>query len=444
MGSALGSVAHTAAPLEAVAFTEYDSELCTYITVLTAATLRQAVAGSGGQASHVALRIASARAQAWTAFANGSMVGAGWETSHGGGDATITLNLDLSAFAAGGGSDGVVLALLSTSLGIDNGGGVNNGPTPDTFHSTAVKGVTSRAARAVLLGGVDITLGGDAAGNGWTQVAGAHGEALEVYTPAGGSKVSWQPAAGPSVAPMSWLRTAFTAPDAVFRAAPDVELNATLNVDVLGLSRGRLFVNGMDLGRYWSKACGSDLCQRYYSVPFDLLQRGAGANSLVVLDEMGAANLSAVGLAVSLNTAESCAAQVQVSAAALSPCGINGTTFHLAAGGMLQLSGAPSLCLGIFNEHGPVSDSPQVGVVPCNASDSRQQWSLPAQGVVDTVTNKHYGASTCLDVDGQSTAYGALVEMWACDGGSNQRFRWDASTGQLEEPVSHLCIGVCN
>ena len=39
----------------------------------------------------------------------------------------------------------------------------------------------------------------------------------------------------------------FTAPDSVL-ATSGQEIVATLNLDVSGLSRGRFFVNGMDLG----------------------------------------------------------------------------------------------------------------------------------------------------------------------------------------------------
>ena len=79
------------------------------------------------------------------------------------------------------------------------------------------------------------------------------------------------------------------------------ELEATLNLDVTGLSRGRFFVNGMDLGRYWSKTCGQEgqMCQRYYPLPYDILK--ASGNVLTVLDEMGATDLAAVRLAVSKN-----------------------------------------------------------------------------------------------------------------------------------------------
>lgn len=49
----------------------------------------------------------------------------------------------------------------------------------------------------------------------------------------------------------------------------------------------------------FSKTCGTDMCQRYYPIPFDLLK--ADGNVLTLLDEMGPVDLSAVQLAVSEN-----------------------------------------------------------------------------------------------------------------------------------------------
>jgi len=71
-------------------------------------------------------------------FVDGALAGAAWELSHGEGAATITLTLDLS-----GARSGLVLALLSSSLGIGNGAGVRNGT------SSGIKGITSAAPRAV-------------------------------------------------------------------------------------------------------------------------------------------------------------------------------------------------------------------------------------------------------------------------------------------------------
>ena len=143
---------------------------------------------------------------------------------------------------------------------------------------------------------------------------GSRGEALQVYTEAGAAKhaVNFTPLAGgeDSSPPMTWLRTTFDAPGAVRAQPAGVELASVLNLDVVGLSRGTFWVNGQNLGRYWSKSCGAACphppcpsgvalvpCQRYYSIPFDYLK--PTGNVLTLLDEMGATGLSKTGLAVS-------------------------------------------------------------------------------------------------------------------------------------------------
>lgn len=120
----------------------------------------------------------------------------------------------------------------------------------------------------------------------------------------GGAHLAWAPISGASAPPMSWLRTKFTAPPNVLVPKAGEEVTATLNLDVgdvQGVSRGRFYVNGMDLGRYWGKLGkgSSSPSQRYYPIPFDILKPGDNANWLVLLDEMGAPNLGSVGFAVS-------------------------------------------------------------------------------------------------------------------------------------------------
>ena len=44
----------------------------------------------------------------------------------------------------------------------------------------------------------------------------------------------------------------------------------------------------------------------------------------------------------------------------------------------------------------------------------------------------------CLDITGASTANGALIEEWTCNGGANQQ--WLAVNGQLVNPVSGKCL----
>ena len=277
-------------------FTEYDSELMVYSRVITPAELAAATQqqASGGKA--VPLTLLSGVGNAYTVFINGVKAAIGWESGHHGGTVLLghadvsrfncpfladesptavpadkcpgNITLDLSSHKGP-----MLLSLLSTSLGVTNGGGVNN--THAGQSSSGVKGIVASAAAAkgtgaVVLGGVDLTTGE------WHHHAGSLGEVLQVFTDAGAAKAKFAPVGTPS--PMTWLRTTFDAPASVREQPAGTELKQVLNLDVLGLSRGTFWVNGMNLGRYWSKSCGAACphppcaagaepvpCQRYYA-----------------------------------------------------------------------------------------------------------------------------------------------------------------------------------
>ncbi len=438
VGSALGATVVGAAPLEAVQFCEYDSELVYYVTPLAPGALAAAIAASSS-AANVSLTLASARAQAWAAFVNGTLVGTGSELSHSGGRARLALALNLSALAGAAGGTSV-LTLLSTSLGIDNGGGVSSG------ESSGVKGITSAAAGAVVLGGVDLT-----AAAPWTHVCGSRGEALGL---AGApNAVPWAPAppAAPALPPLTWLRADFTAPPRTLPPPPGQEATATLNLDVTGLSRGRFYVNGVDLGRYWSKLCGGTfMCQRFYSIPLDLLRPGEGANTLLLLDELGASNASAMTLAVSENLPPPPPPPCGAPPAGGGPAGTFpcGSTFTALAatprsgsggGATLALAQAPALCLGVAQ-----GAARTIALLPCNASSPAQAWLLPGAGAgAGSVSAVSGGSGLCLDVFGQNASVGAGLDLWGCNGGSNQAWEWVGGELRSQLTGGRLCAGLC-
>jgi len=431
VGSALGAVVVAPAPLEAVAFSEYDSELVLYATTVSAADVAAAVAASPDGAAAVPLTLASAAAQGWAAFADGALVGTVDELSHGQGTASLTMRLNLSRAAGAGGP--LVLALLSSSLGIGNGAGVSNGT------SSGVKGITSAAPRSVLLGkdgagahAVDLTTAAP-----WAHVCGASGEARGAFTPAGGAALPWAPAGAGAAPPLTWLRTTFTAPAAAF-VTPGIEANATLNLDASGLSRGRFWVNGFDLGRYWTRLCGATfMCQRFYSIPFDLLLPGAGANSLVLLDELGAPDVSAVALALSSNVPlPACKAPAGAAPAGTFPCGSAGTALTAAP----RAGGGTAYALGGACLTG--STTAAAVFAACDAANASQAW-VRAPGAAALTTVAH-GASLCLDITGQNASVGAALGLYRCNGGQDQAFAADAR-GELASALTNgaLCVGAC-
>ncbi|WTI42978.1 ricin-type beta-trefoil lectin domain protein [Streptomyces sp. NBC_00589] len=61
----------------------------------------------------------------------------------------------------------------------------------------------------------------------------------------------------------------------------------------------------------------------------------------------------------------------------------------------------------------------KVDIWTCNG-DSNQKWTIEADG---TITGVQSGL--CLDATGAGTANGTLLELWTCTGGSNQKWTRD-------------------
>ena len=169
--------------------------------------------GTDGGAT-VNVSLATANAQAWTAFANGKLIGTGSQLGHQGGVNTITFPVPSVALELPPGGQATLFVLMSTSLGIDNSNGVNNGNTSASFSSAAVKGITSQRPGSVMLGARDLTA------RTWTHIAGSVGEAKGVFAEPTAGGVDWSPLAGTTADPMTWLSATFETPSSVqwFRA----------------------------------------------------------------------------------------------------------------------------------------------------------------------------------------------------------------------------------
>jgi hypothetical protein len=132
------------------------------------------------------------------------------------------------------------------------------------------------------------------------------GEFYQIYTEQGSSKVNWDPTWTKSInKPVTWFQTTF---DLDHLIREDTNANPVL-LDADGLSRGHAYVNGNDLGLYWSiqGICGQRklTCdgvepnclvptQRYYHIPSDWLM--PKNNILTIFDELGAPSPGSVGL----------------------------------------------------------------------------------------------------------------------------------------------------
>ena len=202
------------------------------------------------------------------------------------------------------------------------------------------------------------------------------------------------------------------------------------------LSRGRFYINGMDLGRFWSKICGSDLCQRFYPIPFDILKPAPASNTLTVLDELGVTNVSSVGLAVSTDVeAPPCtrpAAPGDNASTVL--CGSAGASLTIkpVAGGLsvVSLHRSPSLCLTAAPESKPSS----AVWTECSAGSAAQQW-----GVWSGTVKPAADAALCLDITGQQRGTGVVIDVWRCNGGANQQ--WSVNGDSLVSGFGEVCVG---
>ncbi|KAF1774735.1 Galactose-binding domain-like [Phytophthora cactorum] len=81
---------------------------------------------------------------------------------------------------------------------------------------------------------------------------------------------------------MSWYATSFPYPTQQVMASGS---QSSILLDFLGLTRGRAYINGHDLGRYWLINDEGDFVQRYYHVPRDWLVKDR-ENLLIVFDDL--------------------------------------------------------------------------------------------------------------------------------------------------------------
>jgi Ricin-type beta-trefoil lectin domain len=91
-----------------------------------------------------------------------------------------------------------------------------------------------------------------------------------------------------------------------------------------------------------------------------------------------------------------------------------------------------SRCLDVPNAS--QSDGTFVNIWDCNGG-TNQQWTLTSNNELIV-----YG-SKCLDVAGHATTAGARVQIWTCNGGANQQRRVNAD-GTVVGVESGLCLDV--
>ena len=184
-----------------------------------------------------------------------------------------------------GGAGRHAVSILSESLGVSNFP-MFPGDRPYDFEKGVVWAAVTRddGGEATL---VDIE--GARPGDRWRMRPGLYGETVGLPEDEGDVTWDWLPPGNPEVSPATWLRAEFAAPDEY-----DPDAGDALLLDASGLGRGRAWINGHDLGRYWNVARNDDVgtaTQSLYYVPGEWLT--GGTNVIVLVELGGVANLRA-------------------------------------------------------------------------------------------------------------------------------------------------------
>lgn len=203
-------------------------------------------------------------------FVDGNFVG----NSRGGSSVTFKVP------AALGGSR--ELQILTSTVGLVN-------------YGAYIERYTRGIEGSVSVGATNVTQGT------WVSMPGLKGESLGVFTPANQSAVPWNSTYSGGVnKPITWFKAYVDLPQA---QTPKGVVPPPFALDMMGLNKGQVWVNGHMLGRYWlitaygsctpcnyagaydpgycRTGCGQP-SQRYYHVPGDWL---TPTNNLVVIFE---------------------------------------------------------------------------------------------------------------------------------------------------------------
>ena len=262
----------SAAPLEQLNLTQDRTEYLLYVTTIASQQPKS-------------LKVSGRIANAYSVFIDGVLIGEAWNAAHSYGSknyeialsqndtADSAVRLRSSGINYTAGSTTRELAILSTSLGMHS---------HVTSRALDFKGVVG----AISLDGVTLST--------WRHIVGLAGE--HWHAAAGNESLGWGMCSN-KTGPLTWRKTMFSIPATVLNNPM-----MTVMLDVSGLSRGHFFINGIDLGKYWTVgAAGLGPTQRYYQLPRSLLRSDTHnmTNLLVMADELGAISVgSARGVRV--------------------------------------------------------------------------------------------------------------------------------------------------
>ncbi|MEU4747059.1 RICIN domain-containing protein, partial [Actinosynnema sp. NPDC023658] len=94
----------------------------------------------------------------------------------------------------------------------------------------------------------------------------------------------------------------------------------------------------------------------------------------------------------------------------------------------------------LTNPNRSTADGTQQQQLSCGTGDE-QRWNFtPTAGIADTYTIVNQQSGKCLDVNGASTADGAAVIQWTCNGGTNQQFTLRKVTYSGNDPHDYQVV----
>ena len=262
------------APLEQLNTTDDKTDYLLYLVSLPPAPsgsgshpdAEGAAATAAGATSN--LTIGTVESMAFVPFLGGQSQPSVWDATKGGSSRSLTVPLVAPPSPTS-------LLLVSVNLGNPN------------FHGYSPDGLQKGIVGPVMWQGKNLADPEGGAGTGvtaWAQLPGLPGE--HAGRGAGGGD-GWKPAdtVVPPGQSLTWYKALFPDP------RPAAPSNSSLLFDANGLSRGHFYVNGHDLGRFWTIARYNKPVQRYYYIPTDVLASPGKKNVLVVIDEDGVRKL---------------------------------------------------------------------------------------------------------------------------------------------------------
>lgn len=208
-----------------------------------------------------------------------------------------------------------------------------------------------------------------------------------------------------------------------------------------GLDKGHMWINGVHLGRYWE----SKGPQHTLYVPASFLKQGT--NDLVILEQekqLVYPRVRTVDTPVfSINPPNCDPAKVPqmddpVVMYSCKNMYVNNQNWIFHANGTVALATNGQLCLTIGPNTDPSTGNLATELRQCGVDAQSQKFTHKTDKTIINAKN-----NLCLDITSHLTTDGASVEVYACNGGTNQQWNVPSGSGQITSLQDSHCLTVC-